>query len=48
MDPQNNPPPAPLPPGIETVIVPRAHDIGGFEGKPLVQGFTVGAREGSA
>ncbi|HEX6014920.1 MAG TPA: pirin family protein [Geminicoccaceae bacterium] len=31
MDPQNNPPPAPLPPGIETVIVPRAHDIGGFE-----------------
>ena len=31
MDPQNNPPPAPLPPVIETVIVPRTHDIGGFE-----------------
>jgi redox-sensitive bicupin YhaK (pirin superfamily) len=31
MDPQNNSPPTLLPPGIETVIVPRAHDIGGFE-----------------
>jgi redox-sensitive bicupin YhaK (pirin superfamily) len=31
MDPQNNSPQILLPPGIETVIVPRAHDLGGFE-----------------
>ena len=32
MDPQNSAsPPQPSPPGVETVIIPRAHDVGGFE-----------------
>jgi redox-sensitive bicupin YhaK (pirin superfamily) len=32
MDPQDSAPPSqPLPLGVETVIIPRAHDIGGFE-----------------
>jgi hypothetical protein len=30
MNPQNSFPPPP-PPGIEAVIIPRAHDVGGFE-----------------
>src|SRR3954451_5161834 len=32
VDPQDSsPPPSPPPPGIEAVIIPRAHDVGGFE-----------------
>jgi hypothetical protein len=31
MDPQLSPMPASPPDGVEAVIVPRAHDLGGFE-----------------
>src|SRR3954468_4991435 len=31
MDPQNSSPPPSPPQGIEAVIIPRAHDVGGFE-----------------